>query len=71
MKIDVDGLSIEYRDEGAGLPVILIHAFPLNQSMWDEQVVAQTTLPNDHPGPERLRQFRGCAWPLLHGSTSI
>lgn len=37
MTIRVDGLNIDYRDEGSGLPVILIHAFPLNQSMWNDQ----------------------------------
>src|ERR1700682_385745 len=36
----VDGISIDYRDEGSGLPVIFIHAFPLNQTMWDDQVAA-------------------------------
>ncbi|HKV41138.1 MAG TPA: alpha/beta hydrolase [Blastocatellia bacterium] len=40
MKIGVNGINIEYRDEGKGLPVIFLHAFPLNQRMWDEQVAA-------------------------------
>ncbi len=40
MKAKINGINIDYRDEGAGLPVILIHAFPLNQTMWDEQVSA-------------------------------
>jgi 3-oxoadipate enol-lactonase len=40
MKIKVNGINIDYRDEGEGSPVIFIHAFPLNQSMWDEQVAA-------------------------------
>jgi 3-oxoadipate enol-lactonase len=40
MKTEIDGITIAYRDEGAGLPVIFIHAFPLNQSMWDDQVAA-------------------------------
>ena len=40
MKITVNGISIDYRDEGSGLPVIFIHAFPLNQTMWDDQVAA-------------------------------
>jgi pimeloyl-ACP methyl ester carboxylesterase len=39
MKTELNGLTIDFRDAGgAGLPVILIHAFPLNQTMWDEQV---------------------------------
>lgn len=40
MKIEVNGIDIDYRDEGEGLPIIFIHAFPLNQTMWDEQVAA-------------------------------
>lgn len=37
MKATINGIEIDYRDEGAGVPVIFIHAFPLNQSMWDDQ----------------------------------
>jgi 3-oxoadipate enol-lactonase len=33
-------MSIDYRDRGAGVPVIFIHAFPLNQTMWDDQLAA-------------------------------
>src|SRR5215510_9841426 len=33
----INGIDIEYRDEGHGIPVVLIHAFPLNQQMWDDQ----------------------------------
>lgn len=40
MKTELNGINIEYRDEGAGLPVIFLHAFPLNQTMWDDQVAA-------------------------------
>jgi 3-oxoadipate enol-lactonase len=40
MNITINDINIEYRDEGYGLPVIFIHAFPLNQTMWDEQVAA-------------------------------
>ncbi|HXG63487.1 MAG TPA: alpha/beta hydrolase [Blastocatellia bacterium] len=40
MKAAINGIKIDYRDEGKGLPVIFIHAFPLNQTMWDEQVAA-------------------------------
>lgn len=38
MRTTVNGTSIDYRDEGSGLPIAFIHAFPLNQTMWDEQV---------------------------------
>jgi 3-oxoadipate enol-lactonase len=40
MKVSVNNIDIDCRDEGEGLPVIFIHAFPLNQTMWDEQVAA-------------------------------
>jgi pimeloyl-ACP methyl ester carboxylesterase len=40
MLIKTNGISLDYRDGGAGIPVIFIHAFPLNQSMWDDQLVA-------------------------------
>src|SRR5713101_3952352 len=38
MLINVNGISVDYRDQGAGIPVIFIHAFPLNQTMWDDQL---------------------------------
>jgi len=38
--IKTNGISIDYRDEGTGTPVIFIHAFPLNQTMWDDQLRA-------------------------------
>ena len=38
MKIEVNGINIDCRDEGEGLPVIFIHAFPLNQTMWNDQL---------------------------------
>jgi 3-oxoadipate enol-lactonase len=40
MKAKVNGITIDYRDGGDGLPVVFIHAFPLNQTMWDEQIEA-------------------------------
>jgi len=40
MKAEIDGIEIDYSDEGSGLPVIFIHAFPMNQTMWSEQVAA-------------------------------
>jgi 3-oxoadipate enol-lactonase len=40
MKVTINHLSINYRDQGSGEPVIFLHAFPLNQTMWDEQVAA-------------------------------
>ena len=40
MLINVNGISIDHRDQGSGVPVIFIHAFPLNQTMWDDQLAA-------------------------------
>jgi len=40
MKAEINGINIGYSDEGAGEPVIFIHAFPLGQAMWDKQVAA-------------------------------
>ena len=40
MKIEIDGINIDFSDEGAGLPIIFIHAFPLNRTMWSDQVAA-------------------------------
>jgi 3-oxoadipate enol-lactonase len=40
MLIKTNRVSIDYRDEGTGTPVIFIHAFPLNQTMWDDQLDA-------------------------------
>ncbi len=40
MRTEINGINIDYRDEGSGPAVIFIHAFPLNQHIWDEQVAA-------------------------------
>ena len=40
MRATINHLNLEYREQGSGEPVIFIHAFPLNQTMWDEQVAA-------------------------------
>lgn len=36
----IDGLEIGYDDVGTGLPVLFVHAFPLNRTMWAPQVSA-------------------------------
>ncbi len=40
MKILVNNTSLAYSDHGMGLPVIFLHAFPLNRSMWDGEIAA-------------------------------
>lgn len=36
----VDNASIAYDDVGTGLPVVFVHAFPLNRTMWEPQLSA-------------------------------
>lgn len=36
----VRGIEIAYEDEGEGAPVVLLHGFPFNRSLWREQVEA-------------------------------
>lgn len=38
MKAEINGINLEYTDQGKGLPIILIHAFPLDKGMWEPQV---------------------------------
>jgi len=33
----VRGIELAYSDEGTGTPVVLLHGFPFNRSLWDEQ----------------------------------
>src|SRR5262245_6172618 len=40
MKARVNGIDIDYTDQGAGTPVILIHAYPLSKRMWEDQLSA-------------------------------
>lgn len=36
-QVTVRGVRLAYDDEGAGLPILLLHAFPLNRSLWSAQ----------------------------------
>ena len=41
MKIaTINGIDIAYRDEGAGQPILFIHAFPLHSASWERQLAA-------------------------------
>ncbi len=40
LTVTVDGVPLHYRDVGQGLPVLLLHAFPLNGAAFDKQVAA-------------------------------
>ena len=37
MRADINGTSIAYSDRGKGLPLVLIHGFPLCRKMWRPQ----------------------------------
>ena len=43
MKTQVNGVTIAYEDKGTGPPIVFLHAFPLNRSMWvpQEAVLSQ------------------------------
>ncbi len=70
MEATINGITLHYEDRGQGLPVLLIHAFPLNSAMWQPQLDALaeefrlivpdlrgfggSTVP---PGPYLMEQF--------------
>lgn len=37
MQTVINGVTIAYDDEGSGLPIVFLHAFPLNRTMWRPQ----------------------------------
>lgn len=37
VQTQVNGITFAYNDRGSGLPIIFLHAFPLNRTMWAEQ----------------------------------
>ena len=39
-KATIGGIEIAYTDAGDGLPIVFIHGYPLNRTMWDAQVRA-------------------------------
>ena len=38
MDARLNGIRLEYTDEGTGTPLVLLHAFPLNRTMWEPQI---------------------------------
>src|SRR6202011_1188956 len=57
MIVSIDGRRIGYHDSGgAGAPVVLLHGFPLDRTVWDEQLPALTAA-----GARVIRvDLRGC-----------
>ena len=41
--IRIDDIQMAYTDTGVGRPIVLIHGYPFNRSLWDEQVAALCT----------------------------
>jgi pimeloyl-ACP methyl ester carboxylesterase len=39
-KVNVRGLELAYAERGAGAPVVLLHGFPFDHSLWHEQAAA-------------------------------
>jgi pimeloyl-ACP methyl ester carboxylesterase len=37
VQVQINGITIAYNDRGAGLPIVFLHAFPLNRTMWAQQ----------------------------------
>ena len=40
MFCNANGIRLAYDDQGTGLPLVFLHAFPLNRSMWTPQMTA-------------------------------
>ena len=38
--ISVGDIQLAYTDTGLGQPVVLLHGYPFNRSLWNEQVSA-------------------------------
>ena len=39
-QVEINGITLAYSDTGTGLPIVFLHAFPLNRTMWAEQEAA-------------------------------
>ncbi len=40
MKATINNIQLAYDDHGIGLPVLFLHAFPLNRRMWEGEITA-------------------------------
>ena len=62
-ELEIDGVNIAYTRRGRGIPLVLIHGYPLEGSIWD-QVAANLgrRVRYDNSGPAWVWQFgsRGC-----------
>lgn len=39
-KLELDGVTLHYHDEGSGEPIVLVHGFPLSADVWTPQRAA-------------------------------
>ena len=39
-QVQIDNIQMAYTDVGSGRPVVLIHGYPFNRSLWNEQIAA-------------------------------
>ena len=37
MQVKINGMTLAFNDQGTGLPIVFLHAFPLNRTMWAMQ----------------------------------
>jgi pimeloyl-ACP methyl ester carboxylesterase len=56
MRIQVNNIYLGYEEWGAGKPLVLLHAFPCNRSMWAPQI---STLIQSHDFEVITPDFRG------------
>lgn len=40
MNAQIGGINLAYSDQGQGIPLVFLHAFPFNRSMWEPQLKA-------------------------------
>src|SRR2546430_16249726 len=38
MDARINGVNMAYTDDGRGMPIVFVHAFPLGKVMWESQV---------------------------------
>ncbi len=40
MNAQINGINLAYSDQGRGMPLVCLHAFPFNRTMWEPQLKA-------------------------------
>jgi non-heme chloroperoxidase len=38
MKVEVKGINLFYEAYGSGIPIIFLHGYPLNHTIWNHRV---------------------------------